>query len=324
MAPILPGAPWLIAHRSMLGINQPYKVTLNHQDYVLWQTTQGQIFALENVCPHMQAPLSNGWICEAHGSIVCPFHALEFDSTGRLLKDGEPSGQPIVKPVELIVQGDLIWTYGGCSPQIPIPDLISQRTEALEFVGVAGETSIQANFLTAIKINYDYNHQNGTHRRNFKIQANPIHSFEEDGYYAKVEQTFLRADNTLSDIWENPGLLMLPKSINNQLEYAFPSTTLFSAELGTVNIIQFFILYPETDNRTKTFVLFYGDWQNPLFNLPVVGGVLKRSLLKATSKIVEQDSTTLESLYPSQKSKIRLPKEEIMFYVERIYGEWKK
>jgi hypothetical protein len=39
MKPILPGAPWLIAHRSMLSMNQPHKITLNGQDYVLWQDT---------------------------------------------------------------------------------------------------------------------------------------------------------------------------------------------------------------------------------------------------------------------------------------------
>ncbi len=45
MKPILPGAPWLIAHRSMFEVNQPYKLTLNGQDYVRWQTGQGEIAA---------------------------------------------------------------------------------------------------------------------------------------------------------------------------------------------------------------------------------------------------------------------------------------
>lgn len=53
----LPGAPWLIAHRSMLEINKPKKITLNNQDYVLWQNRNLEVFALENVCPHLQAPL---------------------------------------------------------------------------------------------------------------------------------------------------------------------------------------------------------------------------------------------------------------------------
>ncbi len=127
MTSILPGAPWLIAHRSMLGINKPYKVTLNSQDYVLWQNTQGEIFALENVCPHMQAPLSEGWICESRNSIACPFHALEFDGSGRLFKDGKPNGQVIAKTLELVVQGDLIWTYGSFEPRLPISNLISKN-----------------------------------------------------------------------------------------------------------------------------------------------------------------------------------------------------
>ena len=51
MHPILPGAPWLIAHRSMLGVNKPYKITLNNRDYVLWQNRKGEVFGLDNICP---------------------------------------------------------------------------------------------------------------------------------------------------------------------------------------------------------------------------------------------------------------------------------
>lgn len=29
---ILPGAPWLVAHKSMLGVERPYKITLNGRD----------------------------------------------------------------------------------------------------------------------------------------------------------------------------------------------------------------------------------------------------------------------------------------------------
>jgi phenylpropionate dioxygenase-like ring-hydroxylating dioxygenase large terminal subunit len=69
MEAILPGAPWLIAHRSMVGINKPYKVILNGQDFVLWQNDRSEVFALDNVCPHMQAPLSNGWICKERNTL---------------------------------------------------------------------------------------------------------------------------------------------------------------------------------------------------------------------------------------------------------------
>jgi hypothetical protein len=65
--------------------------------------------------------------------------------------------------------------------------------------------------LSCIKINYDFNHQNGSHRASFKIRENSVHAFESDGYYARVEQTFIREDNTLSEILENPALLSTPK-----------------------------------------------------------------------------------------------------------------
>jgi YD repeat-containing protein len=319
---VLPGAPWLIAHRSMLGVNQPYKITLNDQDYVLWQNTQGKISALENVCPHMQAPLSDGWICESRNSIACPFHALEFDGDGRLLKDGTPSGQPIAKPLELIVQDNLIWTYGGFTPRLGIPDLIAQRTQGLDFLGVAGENSIQADFLSCIKINYDFNHQNGSHRQSFRLRENRVHAFEYDGYYARVEQTLIREDNTLKEILENPALLSIPKTYQSELKYTFPSTTMFKAAVDFGDLPQFFILYPETACRTKTFVLCYGKWKNSLFTFPGFNTLVTKALLKATNKVVEQDLATLESLYPQQKTKIHLQKEEIMFYVEKLYCEW--
>jgi phenylpropionate dioxygenase-like ring-hydroxylating dioxygenase large terminal subunit len=322
MNSILPGAPWLIAHRSMVGVNRPYKITLNSQDYVLWQTTKGSICGLENICPHMQAPLSEGWICESRNSIACPFHALEFSGSGELLRDGKPNGQAIAKPLKLIIQDDLIWTYGGFEPRLPVPDLIPQKTAGLSFLGVAGEKSIPAGFLDCIKINYDFNHQNGSHRASFKVRENQVHHFEGNGCYARVEQTLFRENNTLSEMLENPALLSTPKSYRSELEYSFPSTTMFRAEVSFGDIPQFFILYPETESRTKTFVLCYGKWTNLFFQLPGLNHLAQRALLKATAKVVEQDSATLESLYPRQQPKIKLPNEEIMNYAQRLYSEW--
>ena len=134
MEAILPGAPWLIAHRSMLGINKPYKVTLNEQDYVLWQNQQGEVFALDNICPHMQAPLSDGWICQNKDAIACPFHALEFDGQGRLHNCGKVSSQPLLNPLDIVIKDDCIWTYGGYDPKIPIPDLISKVSTGMSFL----------------------------------------------------------------------------------------------------------------------------------------------------------------------------------------------
>ncbi len=317
MESILPGAPWLIAHKSMLGINKPHKITLNAQDYVLWQNQKGEIFALNNICPHMQAPLSNGWVCQERDTITCPFHALEFDGKGRLYHEDQKDSQPIAKPLEIIVSNDCIWTYGGFEPRLPIPDLHDQVVDNYEFIGVTGEKSIQGDFLTNLMVNYDYNHQNGTHKELFRITYCNVTSFEEKGYYAKVEQDIKRSDNTLKEIITNPVLGIFPKNLNNTLEYAFPSTTAFFAKTPIGDIAQIHILYPETEKITKTFILMYAKNINHLMKF-----LFKNSVLQAAATVIEQDTSAVESLYPRQKPQIRLPNEEIMFYAEKLYRDW--
>ena len=58
---MLQGAPWLLAHKSMLVVDRPAKVSLYGQDYVLWKDRNDNVHALPNVCPHMGAMLSEGW-----------------------------------------------------------------------------------------------------------------------------------------------------------------------------------------------------------------------------------------------------------------------
>ncbi|MEH2456508.1 Rieske (2Fe-2S) protein [Nostoc sp.] len=317
MEPILPGAPWLIAHKSTLGLNQPNKITLNGQDYVIWQNQKGEVFALDNICPHMQAPLSDGWICQERDTITCPFHALEFDGQGRLQEGEKKDTQPITKPLELIISNDCIWTYAGFEPRLPIPNLHQRIVDEYQFIGVTGDKSIQGKFLSNLMVNYDYNHQNGTHKELFKITYCHVTSFEEKGYYATVKQDLRRDENTLGEILKNPVLGILPKNLSNTLEYAFPSTTAFFAKTPIGDIAQIHILYPETEKITKTFVLIYAKVVNPLMKF-----MFKNSVLQVASTVIEQDTGAVESLYPRQKSKIRLPNEEIMFYAEKLYRDW--
>lgn len=317
MQPILSGAPWLIAHKSMLEVNSPCKITLNGQDYVLWQNASGEIFALNNVCPHMQAPLSNGWICEDRNTIICPFHAVEFDGSGRLLRDGELSRERLAESLALIIDGDFIWTYGGFEPRLPIPDLHRQVASEYDFLGVTAERSIQSDFLSSLMINYDHDHQNGTHREFFKVKSTRSKFLEKDGVYAKVSQTVEKDDYTSEEIEANPMLGALPEVMNNSLEYIFPSTQFFCLNSPDVQTYQSHILYPETESTTKTFILLYAKFSNPELR-----SIMQDSLLNAASIVVQQDADCLESLYPRQKAKIYLPNEEIMFYAEELYKNW--
>lgn len=314
---ILPGAPWLITHRSMLGINKPHKVTLNERDYVLWQNQLGEVFALNDICPHMQAPLSDGWISQERSTIACPFHALEFDGQGRLCQEGKMGTQPLTSSLELIVKGDCIWSYGGISPKLPVPDLIEKLSHGMSFLGIAGEKSIRGTFLDNLLINYDYNHQSGTHRQLFGVKANRISVFEQEGYWAKVVQEIDRDDATFNDVRHNPVILLSPKTYIGTLEYAFPSLTTFQTRFPLGEILQVHVLFPETETRTKTFVLVYAKFNHPLFK-----PLLRQSMLNAVATVVDQDTRAIETSYPREQAKIRLPNEEIMFHADKLYQEW--
>jgi phenylpropionate dioxygenase-like ring-hydroxylating dioxygenase large terminal subunit len=317
MEAILPGAPWLIAHRSMLGINMPRKMTLNGQDYVLWQNDRGEIFALDNVCPHMQAPLSNGWICQERNTIACPFHALEFDGEGRLCLEGQRDSQPIAQPLKLKVIGDCIWTYGNCEPRSSIPDIVQNIASQYDFIGIAGDRPIRSDFLSTWLINSDFNHQNGTHRELFQIVQNHVTEFAKDGYWYKVKQESTRANNSLGELFGNPVLLTLPKVLRSTVEYFFPSVLILYAETGVGSFAQVVVQYPQQDDQTKIYEIIFGK-----FKFAGIKPLFRRSLLKAIEIVVEQDTTAIETRYPSQLTKIKLPNEEIVTYATKLYREW--
>jgi phenylpropionate dioxygenase-like ring-hydroxylating dioxygenase large terminal subunit len=184
------------------------------QDYVLWQDQQGQVQALPNACPHMGAMLSAGWcVPQADGSskVVCPFHALEFDGAGCTVLPGSgKQTQALFQPLDLIIQGDLIWSYGGYEPKIPIPEIINEIAAEYEFIGVTGERSIATDILSLLLNMHDYNHQNGTHRELFEVESVDMEKFIDDGLHSHAYLSQPRKPPNWQAILKNPAQLALP------------------------------------------------------------------------------------------------------------------
>ncbi|MGV0024768.1 Rieske 2Fe-2S domain-containing protein [Phormidesmis priestleyi] len=314
---MLQGAPWLLAHRSMLKPNQPMKVSLYGHDYALWQDKNGQINCLPNVCPHMGAMLSEGWcVSQTDGSstIACPFHALEFDHTGcTTLPGSQKRTLPQMQPLELIIQNDFIWSYGGYEPKIPVPNVLNEISENYEFIGHIADTSVETDLLTMLLNMHDYNHQNGTHRPLFKIQEVQFKSFIDNGHHSHAFYDMPIAPTGLWEKLKQPDLMVLPPILKAHLENYFPSLVIFHGDVPMAKIAQVHLFIPESKTHTRTYVLMYGIPKNPVFNL------FKKTALKMAKVVVEQDADILSKIYPNTPQKIKLNNEVGMDWVRRNF-----
>lgn len=65
--------------------DKPIRVKLLDMDVVVYRTVDG-ISAARDICIHRGAALSLGWLDEDRKNLVCPFHGLHYDHTGRCTK----------------------------------------------------------------------------------------------------------------------------------------------------------------------------------------------------------------------------------------------
>lgn len=320
MPSMLIGAPWLLAHKSMLKVNRPHKVSLYGADYVMWKDASGVVHALPNACPHMGAMLSEGW-CEAHSNavskVVCPFHALQFDSEGcTVLPGSDKKSLPQLQPLELIAQGDFIWSYGGHASKIPIPKILNEFATQYEFIGATGDRSVQTDLLTMLLNMHDYNHQNGTHRDLFEIQEVQFKQFADYGHHSHASYEMPRTKPKPLDILKNPAVLALPKTLSAHLENFFPALVIFHGESSIATIKQCHLFIPESETHTRTYVLMFGKAHKPIAHL------LKRNFLNLADTVVNQDANILSKIYPNSPQKIKLNNEVGMDWVRRNFDSW--
>ncbi|MBD2093498.1 Rieske 2Fe-2S domain-containing protein [Microcoleus sp. FACHB-1515] len=313
----LQGAPWLLAHRSMLKPNQLLKISLLGQDYVMWQDGHGKISALPNACPHMGAMLSEGWcVAQPDGSsaVTCPFHALEFNASGcTVLPGSNKQTKSLLQPLELIIQGDFIWSYGGYDPKIPIPSIMNEIAAEYEFIGVTGERSIGTDLLSLLLNMHDYNHQNGTHRELFEIEAVQVKRFIDEGFHSHAYLSQPRKQPSFREILKNPAQLAMPKVLEAHLENFFPFMGLLHGEDKLLSLKECHFYLPEAERQSRVFVLMYMKAHSPIAHL------LKRNLLKLIDVVVDQDAKILSKIYADTPQRIKLNNEVGMDWVRRNF-----
>jgi phenylpropionate dioxygenase-like ring-hydroxylating dioxygenase large terminal subunit len=317
---MLEGSPWLIAHKSMLAVNKPFKVSLYGNDYVLWKDVKGDINALQNACPHMGAMLSEGWCQEREDKtsvVVCPFHALEFDSEGcTILPGSKKKTLPQLEPLELIIQGDFIWSYGGREPKQPIPNILNEIAAEYDFIGYGADISVKTDLLSMLLNMHDYNHQNGTHRPLFQIQEVNFEKFIDNGHHSHAYYHMPTKAASIGEKINNPSLLFIPKILEAHLENHFPSLVIFHGGIDLGKFAQIHIFVPESLTYTRTYVMLFGLSKNPVFK------AFGQKFLDLAKIVVEQDADILSKIYPNTPQKIKLNNEIGMDWVRRNFKNY--
>ena len=318
---MLKGAPWLLAHKSMLQINKPQKISLYGKDYVIWKDRTG-VNALPNVCPHMGAMLSEGWcVTEADGSsaVVCPFHALEFDRDGCTILPGTNNKTlPQLKPLELIIKDDFIWSYGDYEPKIPIPKILNKIVQEYEFIGATADTSVETDLRSMLLNMHDYNHQNGTHRDLFEITEVRFEKFIDNGYHSEAFFNTPTAPKTFWQKLKQPNQFLLPNVIQVHLENYFPSAVVLYGQSPLGKIAQCNLFVPESLTKTRIYVLLYAQPNHLLTKL------LKNQFLELMNVVVEQDADILNKIYSDAPQKIKLNNEVGMDWVNKNFANWQE
>ena len=96
---------WIkICNITELNEDEPKSVKFNDSDVGIYEV-EGEYFALENICPHADALLTEGFVED--GKVECPLHEAIFDIKTGALESGP--GQRDLCRYSIKVEGDEIY-----------------------------------------------------------------------------------------------------------------------------------------------------------------------------------------------------------------------
>lgn len=102
-----------VARVSDLPVQLGQVVRLGELEVALFRLPSGDVYAVENRCPHKGGPLAEGIVCET--SVFCPFHDWKINlATGC----AEPPDEGCVRTFPVMVEGDQVFLV--LSEEMPV------------------------------------------------------------------------------------------------------------------------------------------------------------------------------------------------------------
>ncbi len=118
-----PRNAWYVAmYGHDLGAGQLVARTILGEGIALFRDAAGQACALEDACPHRNAPLSAGRVLDG-GRVMCGYHGLQFDAAGTCVRNPHGTGRipaaATVRSYPVREQFGVIWVWMGDRPADP-------------------------------------------------------------------------------------------------------------------------------------------------------------------------------------------------------------
>jgi phenylpropionate dioxygenase-like ring-hydroxylating dioxygenase large terminal subunit len=287
---------WYVVLESREVGAHPIGVTRLGEKMVFWRDQVGKVCAAVDRCPHRGVALSAGVTYHEH--LQCPFHGLEFDSSGRCVlvpangRNGVvPNAMRLVTYPTHEAHG-LIWVWwGNPAPQeLPAPEFFDNLDET--FYYSSAQDPWEAHYSRVIENQLDvvhlpFIHRNTIGRGGRTLVDGPVVEWKGDRML--FTYVFNRVDDGTPP--RKPGELS-PKSASSvHLEFIFPN--LWQNYISEkVRILAAFV--PVDEEHTILYLRFYQKFMR----LPLLGQLVARLAMPMNIHIAHEDRRVVVTQQP--------------------------
>lgn len=282
---------YVVGKSSDFVMDVPQKVTVWDKHYVVWKNATDHFHGLDDACSHKGASLSKGQVY--NNSIICPYHAYEFNCDGKLTFVPGISFRP--SPIQNMASYKVIekngWVYLNTLDTLGFhfdENIFCEteeinRNDSVVFLDMdfkCYSRILSENSLDVMHIGFVHTFGNANKPAPIEIHPpqmiSPYH-YKTSYFYESGEQSIARRAFEISDM-----------KIEN--EFYLPHTTVARVIFGEyVSTIITFAL-PISETKSKLFVKTYRNfWKNP------IGDKITKNMMYNT---LLQDKFILENIDP--------------------------
>lgn len=294
--------PWAfpLAFRGTLPTHRPTAVRFNDTSFVAYHDVARRIVVHSDVCPHMGARLSHGWI-SCRSTLHCPYHGFEFDD-GRFVPHvhaASRKSKAVQLPVLPVAQrGGIEWVLSS-----PVDDPIAWMEPFLPpehddpaFRAIEGTVTVETSADRLVENLLDMVHISFVHSFG-NVKSLPLHVQYEALNSTSGRTTFVYTPsvNTISR------RLGRVTSVTVENEFHLPTTTITRVKAGTTVKTVWTTTRPTDQGRCQLFWRVYRNfWIDPYMpTWSAIGDGLLRLLMTRTIR-EDQDILAIVDRMPTE------------------------